>query len=179
VRGVQHAHQKAIIHRDLEPPNILVMEDDLVPPLNRLGMIDAYNGHLPEAHAEIRRAEQIARLPYHGVLLDQVLLNVADLALRDGDGEHSAAALAEAHQLLEAAFTLAEHQAETWRYALWDSVHSLFLAQQGDLTTARLAMAAALPTISQRFGPGAFYSLLAHRREQPVEAQVVSRAARH
>jgi tetratricopeptide (TPR) repeat protein len=152
--------------------------NDLVPPLNRLGMIDAYNGHLAEAHAEIRRAEQIARLPHQGVLLDQVLLNVADLALRDGDGERAAAALAESHRLLEAAFPLAEHPAETWRYALWDTVDSLLLAQQGDFATARRVMAAALPVISQRFGPSGFYSLLAHRRAQAIEAQSVTRAAK-
>jgi ATP/maltotriose-dependent transcriptional regulator MalT len=151
--------------------------NDLVPPLNRLGMIDAYNGHLSEARAEIRRAEQIARLPHQGVLLDQVLINVADLALRDGDGEHAAVALAESHRLLEAAFPLAQHPAETWRYALWDTVNSQLLAQQGDLAKARLTMSAALPVIEQRFGPAGFYSLLAHRRAQSLEAQVVSRTA--
>jgi non-specific serine/threonine protein kinase/serine/threonine-protein kinase len=152
--------------------------NDVVPQLNRLGMIDAYNGHLAEAHAEIRRAEQIARLPHQGMLLDQVLLNVADLALRDGDGEHAAAALAESHRLLEAAFPLKEHPAETWRYALWDTVDSLLLAQQGNLEQARSTMRAALPVIAQRFGPSGFYSLLAQRRAQSIEAQVVSRAAK-
>src|SRR4029079_7052982 len=30
-RGVQHAHQKAVIHRDLKPSNVLVMEQDGAP----------------------------------------------------------------------------------------------------------------------------------------------------
>ncbi len=155
----------------------LAMEDkllshthnDLVPPLNRLGMIDTYNGHMAEAHSELERAEQIARLPNQGVLLDQVLLNVADLALRDGNGERAAACLAESRRLLEAAYPLAQHPAETWRYAIWNTVYAELLARERNLATARTTMATALPIIAQRFGATGFYSLLAHRRAQWIE----------
>jgi non-specific serine/threonine protein kinase/serine/threonine-protein kinase len=157
----------------------LAMEDkllshthnDLVPPLNRLGMIDTYNGRMTEAHAEIGRAEQIARLPNQGVLLDQVLLNVADLALRDGDRERAAACLAESRRLLEAAYPLAQHPAETWRYAIWNTVYAELLARERNLSTARSTIADALPIIARRFGATGFYSLLAHRRAQWIEEQ--------
>jgi eukaryotic-like serine/threonine-protein kinase len=151
---------------------------DLVPPLNRLGMIDAYDGHMAEAHAEILRAEKIARLPNQGTLLDQVVLNVADLALRDGDTNRAAAALAESRRLLEATFPIAEHPTEGWRYALWDTVNAQLLAHQGDPVAARRTIAAAIPVIVQRFGPTGFYSLLAHRRAQMIEDSLVARPAK-
>ena len=147
---------------------------DVVPTLNRLGMIDAYNGRIAQAHAEIRRAENIARLPNQGVLLDQVLLNVTDLALKDGDVAHATAALAESRRLLEANFPLAEHPTERWRYALWDSVDALVLAQQGDLAQARRKISDACPIIERRFGSMGFYSLLARRRAQLIEQQGLS-----
>jgi tetratricopeptide (TPR) repeat protein len=81
--------------------------DDLVPPLNSLAMIDGYMGHLPEAEAEIERALQIARLPEHGVLLDQVLVNVADIAMNGSHWDRAAAPLAESRRLLESNFPLA------------------------------------------------------------------------
>ena len=77
--------------------------DDLVSPLNSLAMIDAYRGRLDAAQREIQRAESIARLPGHGDLLDQVLLNEADLALAQGDRARAAALLAESKALLQKA----------------------------------------------------------------------------
>jgi tetratricopeptide (TPR) repeat protein len=147
--------------------------DDLVPPLNRLAMIDAYAGRMVAARKEIQRAEQIARLPDHGVLLDQVLVNVADLALKEGNEDHAAASLAESRRLLEAAHPLAQRPTEAWRYAIWDTVNAELLARQGDVSTARRTIASALPTIAKRFGPTGFYSLLARQRAQFVEGKLV------
>jgi tetratricopeptide (TPR) repeat protein len=151
---------------------------DVVPTLNRLGMIDAYNGRIAQAHAEVQRAENIARLPNQGVILDQVLLNDADLALRDGDVAHATAALAESRRLLEATFPLTEHPTETWRYALWDSVDAIVLAQQGDLAQARRKISDASPVIERRFGSMGFYSLVARRRAQLIEEQGSSTSAK-
>ena len=149
-----------------------------MPTLNRLGMIDAYNGRIAQAHAEVQRAENIARLPNQGVILDQVLLNDADLALRDGDVAHATAALAESRRLLEANFPLTEHPTETWRYALWDSVDAIVLAQQGDLAQARRKISDASPVIERRFGSMGFYSLVARRRAQLIEEQGSSTSAK-
>jgi tetratricopeptide (TPR) repeat protein len=146
--------------------------DDLVPPLNMLAMIDEYAGRTAEAQAEIRRAEQIARLPNHGVLLDEVLLNLADLALESGHADQAAAALAESRRLLEAAYPLTRNPGEAWRYALWDTVNAKFLAQRGDSKSAKRIVDAALPVIERRFERNGFNSLLARRRAQAVARAV-------
>jgi ATP/maltotriose-dependent transcriptional regulator MalT len=163
-----------LLHRALELNEKLkgMTHDDLVPPLNSLAMIDAYNGRLAEARAEIQRAQQIARLPDHGKLLDQVLLNDAEIALREGNGEQAGVSLAESRRMLEAAFPLAKHPAEAWRYAVWNTVNAELLARKGNATDARSAIDGALPVIAKRFGSGGFYSLLAQRRSQFVEDQL-------
>jgi tetratricopeptide (TPR) repeat protein len=145
--------------------------DDLVAPLNSLAMIDAYKGQLGEATAEIRRAEQIARLPDHGVLLDQVLLNAADIDLLDGNADQAAAPLAESHRLLETAYPLDQHPAEAWRYAVWNTVDAELRARRGDDANAKRAIELAAPVIVQRFGPTGFYSMLTQRRARFVEQQ--------
>jgi tetratricopeptide (TPR) repeat protein len=144
--------------------------DDLVPPLNSLAMLDGYTGRIPEALAEIQRAEQIARLPNQGTLLDQVLLNAADLELRGAHLLRAPALLAESRRLLEAAHP-PKDSSEAWRYAVWDTAEAELLAAQGDVTTGRAKINSALPIIEQRYGLKGFYSLLARRRLEFVEQQ--------
>jgi tetratricopeptide (TPR) repeat protein len=159
--------QALAINEKLKGPT----HDDLVPPLNSLAMIDGYTGNVADAKREIQRAEQIARLPNHGVLLDQVLLNVAEFDLRDGKEGQAAAPLAESRRLLEGAFPLAQRPTEAWRYAIWDTVNAELLARQGDTASARRLIALARPVITQRFGATGFYTLLVQRRAQFVEEQ--------
>jgi tetratricopeptide (TPR) repeat protein len=143
--------------------------DTLVPILNSIAMIDVYLGRIPQALEEIARAEKIARLPNHGQLLDQVLLNAADIDLDSGDANRAAGALAESRQLLESALPLDKNPAEAWRYAIWDSVHSKLLAERGDREAARRIGISAVPTIEKRWGPNGFHTLLARRRAHVVE----------
>ena len=136
--------------------------DDLVSPLNSLAMIDAYRGRLDAAQREIARAESIARLPDHGELLDQVLLNAADVALAQGDRARAAALLAESKQLLQKAHPFDAEDA--WRYAVWDAVNAQLLAANGDAAGAVHMLDAARQIIIRRFGENGFYNLLAKRR---------------
>ena len=140
--------------------------DDLVSPLNSLAMIDGYRGRMDGALAEIRRADSIARMPDHGELLDQVLLNEADFELKTGNRDKAAALLHEAKDLLEKAHPRSDTDA--WRYAVWDSVNAQLIATTGDVSGAHQALAAAQPVIIARFGPNGFYSLLAKRRELAI-----------
>jgi tetratricopeptide (TPR) repeat protein len=149
--------------------------DDLVPPLNLLAMIDGYSRRLPRAQAEAQRALRIARLPNHGVLLHEVLLNVADLALRSGHAEAAAAPLAESRRLLEAAYPIARNSQEVWRYALWDTVNAEWIAHEGDAAASRRIIGTALPVIAQRFEVTGFNSLLARRRSDFVEQTLARR----
>ena len=136
--------------------------DDLVSPLNSLAMIDAYRGRLDAAQSEIARAESIARLPDHGELLDQVLLNAADVALARGDRARAADLLAESKQLLQKAHPFSA--ADAWRYAVWDAVNAQLLAANGDAAGAAHMLDAARQIIIRRFGENGFYNLLAKRR---------------
>ena len=142
--------------------------DDLVAPLNLLAMIDGYTGHMDLARAEIHRAETIARIPHQGVLLDEVLLNRADLEIRAGKTAAAATPLAESRRLLESTYPIDRHPDEAWRYSLWDTVEAEFRSASGDVPAAKVRVAAALPVITARFGKTGFNSLLAQRRAEFV-----------
>jgi tetratricopeptide (TPR) repeat protein len=150
--------------------------DSLVPTLNSIAMIDEYMNRLPQARAEIARAEQIARLPNHGQLLDQVLLNAADFDLDAGDADAAAAALTESRRLLEAATPIDKNPAEAWRYAIWDSVDSKLLMQRGDSASAHRLSASALPIIEKRWGVNGFHTQLARRRAHQVDQRSGARS---
>ena len=136
--------------------------DGLVAPLNSLAMIDAYRGRLSAAWSEIQRADSIARLPDQGELLDQVLLNEADLELSSGNRDRARALLVESKALLQKAHP--EGPADAWRYAVWDSVNAQLLATDGDSAAAARILDAAQRILTRRFGEDGFYCQLAKRR---------------
>lgn len=136
--------------------------DGLVSPLNSLAMIDAYRGRLDIARNEIQRADSIARLPDHGELLDQVLLNEADIELASGNRTRAEALLVESKTLLQKAHP--ESPADAWRYAVWDSVNAQLVAANGDPVAAGRILSAAQKVLALRFGENGFYCLLAKRR---------------
>jgi tetratricopeptide (TPR) repeat protein len=138
--------------------------EDLVAPLNSLAMIDAYRGRLDTARDETRRAEAIARLPDHGELLDQVLLNEAALELASGNRARASALLEESKLLLQKAHPYSEGNA--WRYARWDMVNAELMAATGDTAAAQHTLVAAKEILGKRFGPAGFYSLIADRQMQ-------------
>jgi tetratricopeptide (TPR) repeat protein len=141
--------------------------DYLVSPLNSLAMIDAYQGHLDQAKKEIGRAEAIARLPDHGDLLDQVLLNAADLEISSGNLTHAQALLGEAKTALEAAHP--PSGATAWRYAVWDSVSARIRGAQGDKVGAERTLTDAIEILRHRFGPTGFYTARAERAVQELK----------
>ena len=143
--------------------------EDLVSPLNSLGMIDAYKARVQMSHDEFARAEGIARMPDNGTLLNQVLLNEADLELAAGTPAHAAVFLQESHDLLSKAYP--QNANNQWRYALWDSVKAELLAATGDFDAALRLLTEAEPVIRQRFGPSGFYTSLTVRRRQFIEAR--------
>ena len=145
------------IDEKLEGPT----HDDLVSTLNSLGMIDAYRGNTAAARAEFTRADAIARLPDHGELLDQVVLNEADLALRTGDRARAVAWLAESRRLLEQAHP--DDRSNAWRYAVWSSVDAQLTAVEGRPQAAMAELQGAEIIIRQRYGSAGFYTLLAER----------------
>ncbi len=128
---------------------------DLVPPLNSLAMIDLYREHMDAARDEIQRAEAIARLDEHHELLDQVLINAANLDLAGGNRQEAAKRLAEAKAELEKAHP--DRQADAWRYAVWDTVNAGVLAANGEKTTAAHTLLADQKVLDDRFGPDSFY----------------------
>jgi tetratricopeptide (TPR) repeat protein len=136
--------------------------DGLISPLNSLAMIDAYRGQLAAARVEIQRADSLARVPGQGELLDQVLLNEADIELASANRERAAALLTEAKIVLQKAHP--EGPADAWRYAVWDSVNAQLLATNGDQASAARILAAAQKTLALRFGESGFYCMLAKRR---------------
>ena len=147
--------------------------DHFVAPLNSLGMIDAYRGRLEMARAELQRAENIARMPGYGELLDQVLLNEADLELASGNRARATALLAESRGVLEKLHP--QGPANAWRYAVWNAVDAGLLAANGDTETAEQMLTAALSTIRQRFGVAGFYSLRAERQMQLIKKALMDK----
>jgi tetratricopeptide (TPR) repeat protein len=147
----------------LRPPT----HDDLVSPLLGLAMLDLYNGHTAAAHAEITRAERIARMPDQGEMLDLVLLTAADVDLTQGQREQAGALLTESHGLLEKYHPLRPNNA--WRYSIWTLVDAGLRAAEGNAAEARRLLAQAHDPIMQRFGENGFYSLLQRRRAGQLE----------
>jgi tetratricopeptide (TPR) repeat protein len=153
--------------------------DWLVSPLNSLAMIDAYRGRMDAARREIERAATIARLPGNGELLDQVLLNQADIEFICNNLAVAASLMGEARSALEKAHP--DSPTEHWRYAVWDSVNAQLIGANGDAAAASSSLQRAQTVIVQRFGPNGFYNLLAKRRaaallqlrkKEPIEHKV-------
>jgi tetratricopeptide (TPR) repeat protein len=146
--------------------------DDLVPPLNSLGMAYLYEGDTARAGIEISRVLQIARLR-NSVMLDQVVLNAADLELSAHRTEGASPLLDEARRLLETRYPLTKEPAAQWRYAAWDAVNADFLALEHRPDDARATFARARDVLVKRFGPQGFYVL---RLDQRAAAQNLAAA---
>ena len=145
--------------------------DDLVPPLNSLGMAYLYEGDGAHARADVDRALQIARLRNHP-MLDQVLLNAADIELSSHRADGVAAMLGEARRLLEASHPPTADGAAQWRYAAWDAVNAQLTALDGRPDAARAAMSAARDLLVQRFGAQGFYVRRLDQRVASLRAAV-------
>lgn len=134
----------------------------LVLPLNSLGMAYLYEGDLTRARSDIDKALQIAR-PHDHQILDQVVLNAADLALSTRDIKGAAPLLAEARQLLTARYPQPSDPNAQWRYAVWDSVDAGLLAAE-KRPDARAIFARARDVLVRRYGPQSFFVLRLDQR---------------
>jgi tetratricopeptide (TPR) repeat protein len=151
--------------------------DDLVLTLNSLGMAYLYKGDTAHATTDINRALQIGRLRNHWVL-DQVVLNAADLQLSLRQPRGASPLLDEAQRLLKARYPLAKNPDDQWRYAAWDAVNASLLAQENRTGDARNALARARQILVRRFGPRGFYVLRLDQREAALSLTVVATRAR-
>ncbi len=138
-----------------------VGHEDLVPPLNRLAMIDEYENRLTEAESKIHRAADIVAVEEHSALRNQVLLTQGYLEILKGNRQ-----LAE--QLLDGSKHALESHADrateyAWQKALWDAIDAQLVASNGDLPKARGMLADARPLLVKRFGEQGFYMLLVAR----------------
>jgi tetratricopeptide (TPR) repeat protein len=134
----------------------------LVLPLNSLGMAYLYQGDLKNARTVIDRALQIAR-PRNHQILDQIVLNSADLALSTRSPQTAEPLLAEARRLLLARYPHKDG-ADQWRYAVWDSVNAELLAQENHPDAARAAFIGARTVLVQRYGSGGFFVMRLDQR---------------
>jgi Tfp pilus assembly protein PilF len=141
--------------------------DDVVPPLNSLGMACLYKGDLPRAQAYIARALEVAR-PRKHALLDQVVLNQADVDLATSHLDAAGPRLAEARALLEAKYPLAKDPSAGWRYAVWDSVNAALLARQNRTVEAQATLERARKALVNRFGARGFYVLRLDQRARAL-----------
>jgi tetratricopeptide (TPR) repeat protein len=152
--------------------------DDFVLPLNSLGMVYLYEGDVARARLDIDRALHIARMADHP-LLDQVVLNAADVQLSSQRTEGVQTLLDEARRLLEAHYPLANRPAEEWRYAVWDSVHAEFLMLQHRIDEARAVLTHARGVLVKRFGPNGFYVLRLDQRAAALNHEAAAGSGRH
>jgi tetratricopeptide (TPR) repeat protein len=129
--------------------------EDLIAPLNSLAMIDLDNGRLGAAEQELERADSIAQSTGQGGLLDQVVLNEAQLAIESGDVSRTTTLLARSKLLLQKAHP--QSPSEAWRYAVWNIVNAQLLGAQGDTASAIQMLNAAEKIIDGRFGPVSYY----------------------
>lgn len=152
--------QRALdIHRRTKSPD----HDDLILPLNSLAMIDMAQGRNDDAEKRLDEALRIAELQKHW-MLDQVLVNLADLYARTGRAAQAAPLLDRARALLEEQYPQAEMPDEAWRYALQDSVRGSVYTAEKQFPDAEKLLIASLPVIEARFGAQRFYTTTARQR---------------
>ena len=137
--------------------------NNLVMPLNSLGMAYLYDGDTQRAGADINRALQIGRLRNNSVL-DQVVLNAADLQLSTHHMEAGQPLLDEARRLLETSYPQSGDPTVLWRYAAWDAVNAYFLMLENRPDDARATFARARDVLVRRFGSQGFYVLRLDQR---------------
>jgi hypothetical protein len=101
-------------------------------------------------------------MPDHGELLDQVLLNEADIDLAANQYERASSLLEESKLALQKSHPDARDDA--WRYAVWDSVNAQLLASKGETARAAATLAKAQSVLVNRFGVNGFYCTIAKRR---------------
>lgn len=148
--------------------------EELVMPLNSLGMAYLYEGDIERAQADIDRALKIARLPGHDEILDQVLVNAADVDLAEHRIDRARSYLAEAQALLVQRFPLAKEPQEEWRYAAWSAVNAKLLSFENHSQEASALLARARRVLVRRFGEQGFYVL---RLDQRRRDERLSKAA--
>jgi tetratricopeptide (TPR) repeat protein len=169
IDGAQAYLKRALAMTDeLEGRN----HEDVVPPLNRLAMIDEYRGRLESADTEIRRAAEIARMPEHGALLNQVLLTQGNLEFLKGNHSVAAELLLESKQALDKIKDKDKDKGKeyAWQEALWRAVNAQITASNGDIAAAKITLTDAQSVLSQRFGDGSFYMLVVKRIGQSIDA---------
>lgn len=137
--------------------------DDLVLSLNSLAMIDMSDGKWAGAEARLDRAAQIGEKQNHRIM-DQVLVNLADLYARTGRPAQARPLLERARALLEEQYPLAEMPDEAWRYALQDSVRGSVYTAEKNYADAEKLLLASLPVIEKRFGAQRFYTTTTRQR---------------
>jgi tetratricopeptide (TPR) repeat protein len=136
--------------------------EDLIAPLNSLAMIDLDNGRLQAAQQELERADSIAQSTGQSELLDQVMLNEAQLAIENGDVSRTTTLLARSKLLLQKAHP--QSPSEAWRYSVWDIVNAQLVAAQGDTASATKILNAAEKVIDGRFGSVSYYGQLVRKQ---------------
>jgi tetratricopeptide (TPR) repeat protein len=142
--------------------------DDFVFLYNSLGMIAAFQGDFVEAGKNFASADRIARMPEHDEILDQVLLNEADVALHTGDKKHAAELLQQSRTALAKAHP--NDPLNAWRYAVWDTVAAELTAINGAADSGMATVRAARATIVQHFGEGSYYAQLTDKRTKFINA---------
>jgi tetratricopeptide (TPR) repeat protein len=133
--------------------------------LNNLGRSALLAGNVADAVPILDRALEIARLRNHSIL-DQVVLNAADLELCTHRTEAAAALLSEARRLLESRYPQPTDATAKWRYAAWDAVNAEYLALAHHPDEARATFARARDVLTNRFGPQGFYVLRLDQRAE-------------
>lgn len=165
--------QVANAERDLSESLKMTMDlegeghGDLVPPLNRLAMIEAYENKLPEAQERIERAAKIVSHSQHAHLRNQVLLTQGYLELLRGHLDSARALLEDSKAALESHRDQSDDYG--WQAALWKAVDAQLIAAKGDVATAKKNLAEAREVLAKQFGAQSFYMLLVSRIAQTID----------
>ncbi len=131
--------------------------DDLITRLNSLAMIDLERGDLTRAGTRLDEALRIARARKHW-MLDQVLLNSADLYARENRLSQARQALEEARSAMKAQYGDSLAGMEGWRTAVLGSVEASVTSAAGDMRGAEVSLLAILPVLEARFGANGLYT---------------------
>jgi tetratricopeptide (TPR) repeat protein len=132
-------------------------DDQLVPPLNSLGMIALARGDATGAQPLLEEALRIGTLK-NSPILDQILGNCSATYAKLSRPDDARTALAHARSLQSKQYGDSLAGADSWRAAVLDLIEASNAHAAKDDHAALVLLNKATPTLRARFGPDGFYT---------------------
>ena len=167
---LEPARQHAAEALDIVRRSLNDSHETLILPLNTLAMVLIEQGDLPGAHRLLDDALRIARTRRHW-MLNQVLGNEAELALREYRLDDARALLDEARATQRKLYGDKLDGGESWRSAVLDLTDARLELAAGRRIDAQRKLSVALTVLEKRFGSTGLYATQGKRLSEAIASE--------